>query len=86
MLPFDLLQMFGSPVARYSEMVAKMLLGKLPAPCTYYDLEIDDELLKQLEVVPSPKMTGGNRILLEMLLQRYGFESALRESALTGLL
>lgn len=63
-----------------------MAQGLLPAACNYYDLVFDDKALESLSITPSPRMSPGNRVLLESLLSTYGFEGALRNSQLEGLL
>lgn len=85
-IPFDPLDMSGDVAARLAKMTSEMLLGILPSPCPCYDLHISDEAMDQLEVVASPKMSEGNRLMLKMLLDHYGLGRSLRQSSLTGLL
>lgn len=80
-----MLDISGDPMARVAAMTTKMMAGILPAPCPYYDLEVDEAAMEELEVGALPKMSSGNRLLLQTLLERYGYASSIRKSALTGL-
>lgn len=50
----------------------------------YIDLQIDPCCYDDMEITYSPKMTQGNRILLELLLEKYNPKAVIRESELLG--
>lgn len=85
-VPFNVLDMSSNPVDRFNEMIFHMVNGALPSPCPYYDLMLDENALRCIEVVPSPKMSAGNRELLNLLLEKHGLSFALQSSQLEGLL
>lgn len=37
----------------------------------YYDLVISDEAFSSMKIVSSPKMTPGNRVILDALVEKY---------------
>ena len=53
-------------------------------PINYFDLKIDDECFKKMEVLISPKMSDGNRIILDTLIERYNPTALLKKSDLDG--
>lgn len=86
-VPFNMFKALQTnSVLAFDVMANKLALDTLAPPCSYYDLHIDEEKLKQIEIVPSPKMSAGNRELLIALLEKHGLQSAPRPSALEGLL
>ena len=58
--------------------------GNVTLPINYFDLKIDDECFNKMEVLVSPKMSEGNRILLDTLIKRYNPTALLKESMLRG--
>lgn len=38
---------------------------------SFYDLIISDEAFSSMKLVASPKMTPGNRVILDALVQKY---------------
>ena len=62
----------------------KLLLGIENPPFTYYDLTIDSESFRKMEITFSPKITEGNRIILSDLVEKYNKTATIRESALWG--
>ena len=85
-VPFRAFDLSSDLGARFNAMASMMVQGVLPAPCSYYDLAISDEAMEEFEVVASPKMSAGNKILLRLLLERHGLEGSQRQSELTGLI
>ena len=62
----------------------KLLLGIENPPFTYYDLTIDSESYRKMEITCSPKITDGNRIILKDLVEKYNRTAIIRESELYG--
>lgn len=46
----------------------------------YYDLVISDEAFSSMKIVSSPKMTPGNRVILDALVQKYAPDIEVAES------
>lgn len=70
--------------ALFSVSVTKMVQGKEPPPFRYYDLEIDSKYFDEMEIVCSPQITSGNRVILEALIEKYNPKARIIESELLG--
>lgn len=71
----------GTPLA---VSVSKLLQGKESPPFRYFDLELDSKYFEEMEIVCSPKMTMGNRVILEGLVEKYNPKARIIESELLG--
>lgn len=67
-----------------TEMAYKILNGTQAPPFPFYDLEIEDEHFEEMEIMCSPQMTPGNRILLESLLREWNPKAKVLDSELLG--
>lgn len=83
-LPIDL----KTPVDKWQEhfntVVNRLYRGELEPPFDHFDLDISPESMEKMVVTPSPKMTAGNRIVLEALLEKYNPACKVKESSLLG--
>lgn len=70
----------------FQQSVIKMVQGKEKPPFRYYDLEIDPKYYAEMEIVCSPQMTAGNRVLLEAIVEKYNPSATIRESELLNLI
>ena len=70
----------------FQQSVIKMAQGKEQPPFRFYDLKIDPKHFAEMEIVCSPQMTAGNRILLETLVEKYNPTATIRESELLNLI
>ena len=48
----------------------------------YYDLAISDEAFSSMKIVSSPKMTPGNRVILDALIEKYAPDIEVAESSI----
>lgn len=53
-----------------------------PGVPTYYDLVISDEAFSSMKIVSSPKMTLGNRVILDALVEKYAPGIEVAESSI----
>lgn len=60
--------------------------GSGDLPFEYYDLDIAQEAFSKMLITPSPRMTQGNRILLDTLVEKYNPTAYIKESELLGLI
>ena len=89
-----ILQLMLSPLtispeesAKLAQVMGKDILeGNLVETRKYIDLPIDDSALCSLEITPSPKMSLGNRLLFNCLIDKYCPTAVIRESMFAGLL
>lgn len=49
---------------------------------SYYDLVISDEAFSSMKIVSSPKMTPGNRVILNALIEKYALGIEVAESSI----
>ena len=85
-LPMNPFHIGNDIEAQFAEAVGKMITGANVQPMPFYDLRLTEDAIRAMRIVPSPKMTYGNRILLDHLLAAYGLESNVEDSSLLGLL
>lgn len=50
----------------------------------FYDLHLRQDAIRSMRITTSPKMSPGNKLLLQGLLERMGLETNIQESDLTG--
>lgn len=85
-LPLKIFDNLSDISIRSQELFERIRLGVQEPPCPYYDFRLDPDMVSQMEIVASPRMSAGNIALLEILLDKHGLSSHLRQSELTGLL
>lgn len=85
-LPINVFDSSKTVNKRLANVLARIIgNGQLPVP-PFYDLHIDPAILTEIEIVPSPKTSPGNRVLLDALLEKCGLTARIMESELVGLL
>ncbi len=50
---------------------AKILLGQAKQAFPFYDLTIDENAYAQMEITLSPKISAGNRLIINSLIEKY---------------
>ena len=55
-------------------------------PFPYYDMYISDEAFEDMEVTLSPRISGGSKIIVQSLVEKYNPSAKLTESSLVGLI
>jgi hypothetical protein len=53
-------------------------------PFEYYDLNLDENIIEDMEIVLGPKATPGDRIIVEALIDKYNSKAQLRDSYFNG--
>lgn len=82
-LPLDLSSM-NTVEERFKSMVLNLTHGKEKPPFEYYDLDLDPESFKQMDITLSPKISDANRIIVESLIQKHNPYAHFHESVLWG--
>ena len=67
-------------------MTSKMLLGFEKQSFPIYDMVIDDEAFFDMEITLSPKISMGNRTIVENLIDKYNPQAIIKDSTLLGLI
>ena len=85
-LPFGYREMMRSARDDKNQSSLKKLALCPDLPFNYYFLEINDNDFAQMEVVLSPKMSEGNKCIVELLKKEYNSSMKMMPSKLTGLI
>lgn len=85
-LPLDLNQPVEKSMLESQIMANKMKLGLEKQPFPYYDMYISDEAFEDMEVTLSPRISGGSKIIVQSLVEKYNPSVKLTESSLVGLI
>lgn len=68
------------------EISAKIAKGHSTIPFEFFDLEIEASAFSKMEIVTSPQITEGNKVLLNALVEKYNPTAKICASELLGLL
>ena len=85
-LPLDLNQPVKKSMIDSQIMANKIKLGIEKQPFPHYDMVISDEAFEGMEITLSPRISGGSRIIVQTLLEKYNPSATLSESSLVGLI
>lgn len=85
-LPIDLNQPVASSMKDFQLVANKMRLGIEKQPFPHYDMVIADDAFVDMEITLSPRISGGSRIIVKSLVEKYNPSAVLRESSLLGLI
>ena len=67
-----------------SIMVNNIISGKALLPFSYYDIPIQEEAFEDMEIVISPCMLVGNRLIVKNLVEKYNPRAKIIESVYEG--
>ena len=70
----------------FAEIVNKIRLGVQLQPFPYYDLKIDKSAFSDMEITLSPRISAGNRTIVDTLVSRFNPSAKIIESALKDLI
>lgn len=85
-LPIDFKSSPDDIYKKFNTTASQIILGTATLPISFFDLEIDDEYFKEMELTPSPQMTEGYKVLLQDLVEKYNPKAKITESTLLGLI
>ena len=86
LLPIDMTD-FDKKYVSVVRTIYKMLC-EVPSmlPFTYYDIQIADEAFSDMEIMLSPKISAGNRKIVETIVEKYNPKAKIVESSYAGLI
>ncbi len=85
MLPLDLTDI--EKVSNNADKtVAEIINGSASLPFSSYDIKINEEAFSQMEIMLSPKLSAGNRVIVRDLVDKYNPSAKIVESAFKGTL
>ena len=76
----------GKVADRLMRMMAEMIQGSATLPFSYYDLPLDNEAYEGMEITISPKLSAGNKVLVNDIVEKYNPTAKIIESAYKGLI
>ena len=85
-IPLALNQPLQKSYESFQIIANKIRLDKEKQPFPYYDMVIADEAFDEMQVILSPRISAGNRIFVESLLEKYNNRAELSDSTLLGLI
>lgn len=85
-IPLDMLGPVDTAEMRFATALRQAMDPNSPPTMDYYDIYLSDEAIQDIRIIPSPKMSAGNIILLDALLAQHGLSNRLEHSELEGLL
>ena len=85
-VPFKITENVYLMQPQFNNMVNRIAQDRQEAPFEYFDLEIENDAMNKMIVTPSPRITKGNRILLDSLLKLYNPNAIVQESELLNLI
>jgi hypothetical protein len=65
-----------------SSIVAQSLLKNKPLPFTYYDMQLKDEALDNIEITLSPSASEAEEIIVNALISKYAPNAQIKNSTL----
>lgn len=85
-LPIDIDQNPEELAFSAQTMMTKILQGLEKQPFSYYDLTLDDTAYSNMEITLSPKISPGNRLIVDTLIEKYNPTATVKDSSLLGLI
>lgn len=84
--PLNLSQPPEKSLYDFQFIANQIRLGLARQAIPYYDMVIADEYFKEMEIILSPRLSAGNKIIAYSLIEKYNPTAKLSESCLAGLL
>ena len=85
-LPLDINQPVEQSLQSFQLVANKMKLGLEKQPFPYYDMSIANDAFEDMEITLSPQISGGSRIIVNDLVEKYNPSAMVTESSLVGLI
>ncbi len=82
--PLNLSINFTSSQESFKTLVSNLVQGIEIPPFEHFDLELDPDVLKDMEITFSPEISVANKTIVETLIQKYNPSATLKESILLG--
>lgn len=83
---FNILGSMQDPARAFSLAVNEMINGKTRQPFPHYDLELDDNAFSHMQILLSPRLSYGNRVIVESLVEKYNPSATVIDSCLKNLI
>ncbi len=70
----------------YQTIANRIRLGVERQPFAYYDMKLDESAFMSMEITASPRLSPGNKVILEPLIARFNPMAILHRSSLENLI
>lgn len=71
LMPLNLNQAVDKSVQEFQTTSNKILCDQAKQAFPFYDLTLDENVYKQMEITLSPKISVGNRLIMNALIEKY---------------
>lgn len=85
-LPINLNQPVAASMKDFQLVANKVRMGIEKQPFPHYDMVIADDAFADMEITLSPRISAGNRIIVQSLVEKYNPAAVLCDSSLLGLI
>ena len=85
-LPLDINQPVEQSLQSFQLVANKIKLGLEKQPFPHYDMSISNDAFEDMEITLSPQISGGSRIIVNDLVEKYNPSAVITESSLIGLI
>ncbi|KMZ55516.1 DUF2971 domain-containing protein [Dorea sp. D27] len=85
-LPLDLNQPIENLFRNFEITTNKIRLDSEKQPLSYYDMHLSDEAFENMHITLSPRISTGNRIIIQSLIEKYNPSAIISDSALIKLI
>lgn len=83
-VPFDFSD--KSNKTQILQVMKRLIDGTLRPAVPYFDLQIDKQAFKEMEITFSPQITYGNELIVNSLVEKYNPTATVNKSCLYGLI
>lgn len=70
----------------FIKTMERILVGDYEQAIPFYDIPITQEAFSEMEITLSPRISAGNRIIVENLIEKYNPSAKISDSSLVGLI
>lgn len=86
LLPININQSLEKMFNQVGTLNKDLILGLAKQAVPYYDMILDDDAFAKMEITLSPKISAGNRIIVDSLINKYNPSAIVKDSTLLGLI
>lgn len=85
-LPLDLNQPVEQSFKNFQLTANRIRMGLEKQPFPYYDMSISDNAFENMDITLSPRISAGNKVIVDTLVSKYNPATNVNESSLKGLI
>lgn len=66
--------------------MSNLISGRYQQPFPYYDMSLAEDAFSNMSITLSPRLSAGNRVIVNSLVEKYNSTAEVTESELVGLI